>query len=102
MLAKKVLVISTVNDSALNDLGNPYVRELVNQGATFIDYEKEYPARGFKEFRRLVHDTIAINDMKILIYQAEAAEFQFGLDFFERYKIKEFCNDDGRLSRSLF
>ena len=59
MLADKYLILSTTTDTFLNDLGSGYIRELVKNGAAFIDYEHAYMELGNKGTEELIMRTAA-------------------------------------------
>ncbi|MBI5469351.1 MAG: glycosyltransferase family 1 protein [Deltaproteobacteria bacterium] len=84
MIAGKYAVLSTLKDGFLNDLGNGYIREFVNNGALFIDYEEEYLKRGSKRVQEHIFGSIKERGIEALIYQASPSDFHFSLDFFRK------------------
>lgn len=90
MIASKYLILSSIEKISLNDIGNGYVREFINNGAKFIDYEDAYLKFGSKKVCEFIVKTIDENDIEVLIYQADSTDFRFSLEFFRLLQKKVF------------
>jgi len=90
MIASKYLILSSVEKTSLNDIGNGYVREFINNGARFIDYEDAYLKLGSKKIYEFIVKNIDENDIEVLIYQADSTDFRFSMEFFLLLQKKVF------------
>lgn len=90
MIASKYLILSSIENTSLNDMGNGYIREFINNGAKFIDYEEAYLKFGSKKVYEFIVKNIDENDIEVLIYQADSTDFRFSLEFFRLLQKKVF------------
>jgi len=90
MIASKYLILSTIEKTCLNDIGNGYNREFIRNGAKFIDYVEAYSKLGNKKVNEFILKTIDEDSIEVLIYQADSTDFHFSLDFFLLLQKKVF------------
>jgi len=90
MLAKKYLILTTQENSFLNDIGNGYNREFLKNGAIYIDYNDLYTKNGNKKTEELIEDIIKQNGIEVLIYHSEPSVFHFTPEFFQSLQKRVF------------
>lgn len=90
MKGEKYIILSTLKDTFLNDLGNGYIREFVKNGACFIDYEEAYLTHGNKGVEEHILKTVTEKKAEALVYQASPSDFHFSLEFFRELQKRLF------------
>ncbi|MFQ5736838.1 MAG: glycosyltransferase [Thermodesulfobacteriota bacterium] len=90
MKAGKYILLSTLKDTFLNDLGNGYIREFEKNGATFIDYEEAYLEYGNRGVEEHVLKTARDKGAQVLVYQSSPSDFHFSIEFFRELQKRLF------------
>lgn len=80
--ASRYALLATVDHEHLNDLGNGYIRELMRQGVTYLDYEELYFSLGQRGAQEYVLRTVKEKDIDVLLYMAASDDFHFSIEFF--------------------
>jgi spore maturation protein CgeB len=89
-LAKTILVLSKFEILHQFDLGNGYIREFIENGAHFINYEDGYFKYGNRGFKDFISNYIENNNIATLIYMASADDFTLSPEFLNELRKKTF------------
>jgi len=84
------LILSTIEDVHLNDIGNGYIRSFRENGASFIDYEVLYAQCGQRCAQESILRQVKEGRFDVVLYMAGPADFHFELGFFKKLKERAF------------
>lgn len=90
MLASRYLILSSIEEVHLNDLGNGYIREFVQLGARFMDFQTLYLQLGQRRAEEEILKVVRENHIDVIFYMAGPADFHFSPDLFKRLQANTF------------
>lgn len=86
----KILLLSHLVDEVPINVGNQFIRAMIDNNALYLDYIEIYNKYGFQGVRNCIKEFIAKNGINCLIYASSPSEFYFDVNYFEKLRKEIF------------